>query len=107
MATVPPDPTSTPTLSAADVWQATLVRLDSVWQTDWPASIEILDSYLQQYPDHSRRQDKLYAALVGYGGTSSNPEARTTELRNSNGRRLSHPIVRKPRTPCSHSPRFL
>jgi hypothetical protein len=66
--TASPVATSTATLTAADAWQATLARLDSVWQTDWPASIQILDEYLQQYPDQQPATDKLYAALVGYGG---------------------------------------
>ena len=59
---------STPAVNAADAWQATLMRLDTVWQTDWPMSIQILDSYLQQYPDQQSATDKLYAALVGYSG---------------------------------------
>ena len=66
--TFPPAPTSTPMPTAGDAWQATLTRLDAVWQTDWPASIAILDSYLQQYPDQQPAIDKLYAALVEYGG---------------------------------------
>ena len=66
--TLPPAPTSSPTPNAADAWQATLTRLDAVWQTDWPTSIAILDSYLQQYPDQQAAIDKLYAALVEYGG---------------------------------------
>jgi hypothetical protein len=67
-ATELPAPTSVPTLTAADAFQAALARLDSVWGTDWPASIQILDDYLQQYPDQQPATDKLYAALVGYGG---------------------------------------
>ena len=67
IATPSPDTTSTPTLSADEAWQETITRLDSVWQTDWPMSIQILDSYLQQYPDQQPALDKLYAALVGYG----------------------------------------
>ncbi|HEY1298554.1 MAG TPA: protein kinase [Chloroflexota bacterium] len=65
--TVTPAPTSSPTLSADDAWQGTLARLDAVWQTDWPMSIQILDGYLQQYPDQQPAIDKLYAALVDYG----------------------------------------
>jgi serine/threonine protein kinase len=66
--TASPVPTSSPTLTPADAYQAALSSLDSVWQTDWPASIQILDAYLQQYPDQQDATDKLYAALVGYGG---------------------------------------
>jgi serine/threonine protein kinase len=68
VSTVPPEPTSTPTPTADDAWRATLARLDSVWQTDWPTSIQILDTYLQQYPDQQPALDKLYAALLDYGG---------------------------------------
>ena len=101
-----PVPTSTPTLIAADAWQATLARLDAVWQTNWPMSIQILDSYLQQFPDQQPAMDKLYAALVEYGGALIDPEAPTRELP-ANARRLSHLVVRKPRTPWTHSPPLL
>jgi serine/threonine protein kinase len=66
IAALSPVPTATPT--AADAWQATLARLDGVWQTDWPMSIQILEGYLQQNPDQQPAIDKLYAALVDYGG---------------------------------------
>jgi serine/threonine-protein kinase len=68
VSSLPPDPTATPTPTAADAWQATLAQLDTVWQTDWPASIQILETYLQQYPDQQPATDKLYAALVEYAG---------------------------------------
>jgi hypothetical protein len=53
-----PEPTSTPTpkptLTEAPIqtrrWQQTLSTLDTVWGSDWPRTIDILEKFLVEYP---------------------------------------------------------
>ena len=51
----------------AQLWQNVLTDLGPVWDTDWPASIELLDTFLARFPDDQPAKDKLYVALTAYG----------------------------------------
>ena len=64
--TIPPTPTATPTPAVADVWREASGDLDTVWGSDWPRAIAILEAFHTRFPSHAAAVDKLYAALVEY-----------------------------------------
>jgi hypothetical protein len=64
--TIPPTPSATPTPGVADVWREANGDLDTVWGSDWPRAIGILEAFHTRFPSHSAAADKLYAALVEY-----------------------------------------
>jgi predicted Zn-dependent protease len=45
-------------------WASLAPQLDSTWERDWPATIALLDGFLQQWPTYAVAEDKLYAALI-------------------------------------------
>lgn len=62
-------PTAEPT--AADVWQATLPQLDAAWGVDTPRIIALISAFRERFPDYPPAKEKLYAALLTYGGELS------------------------------------
>ena len=55
------------TREADAAWASLAPQLDRTWERDWPATIALLDGFLQQRPTYAVAQDKLYAALVADG----------------------------------------
>lgn len=59
-----PAPTPTPTVDA--VWLLAERTLDSVWGSNWPRAVEVLEQFRDQFPGYRPAQEKLYVALLGY-----------------------------------------
>jgi hypothetical protein len=59
-----PSPAPTPTLGAVDAWQALAPRLDSLWGTDTPGVIDLLERFQAQFPDFGPAKEKLYASYI-------------------------------------------
>jgi hypothetical protein len=47
-------------------WQATLTEAETVWGTDWPQAITLMESFLADNPGYDEANEKLYAAFISY-----------------------------------------